>query len=94
MFQILKFLIFLGKGGKKGGKTAIDDRSIEEMFQELYDNGIIHEYPEVSFDDFFGDHNYANGEWRIIPGPPLDPLPSQGDIRNVVMNTCVMPLGT
>jgi len=43
------------KGKKKGKKDPTGDRSLEELFQELVDNGVIRSYPRTRLDQFFGD---------------------------------------
>lgn len=80
-----------GKGKVPGGPF---DNRVDQIFQELYDNEIIRPYPMVTMKDFVGDYSYANSDFRIRPGPPLDPKPTVGEARQLVWTTCIFPLGT
>lgn len=79
------------KGKKKKGKKDITaHRTIEDLFQELYDNRVIRTYPAYTLKDFYGEYSYNNCELRAID---FDPLPAIGDIRQVVINNIILPLG-
>ncbi|KAF5304779.1 hypothetical protein FQA39_LY09556 [Lamprigera yunnana] len=80
------------KGKKKGNEQEQSPvgRCIEDVFQELVDNGVIRTYPKAKLSDFKGDYSYSNFEKRQ---QFLDPLPTLGDIRSAVMMNCILPLG-
>ncbi|XP_024085747.1 IQ and AAA domain-containing protein 1 [Cimex lectularius] len=79
------------KGKKKKEKDLTPDRTTESLFEELVTHGIIRKYPEVSISSFLGERSYANHELR---SRGLDPLPSLGDIRQVILEYCILPLGS
>ncbi|XP_018330984.1 dynein regulatory complex protein 11-like [Agrilus planipennis] len=76
-----------GKKGKKGKKGA---RTIEDMFQELWDNGIIRLYPQQSLEDFKGDFSYKNWDLRQMD---YDPPPCMAEVRHLIALHCILPLG-
>ncbi|CAG9860844.1 unnamed protein product [Phyllotreta striolata] len=78
------------KEKKKRGKDITSDRSIEDLFQELVDNGVIRTYPKVSLDDFRGDFAYHN--WELRDGD-LDNEPSLLDLRQAVVMNIILPMG-
>ncbi|KAF2885219.1 hypothetical protein ILUMI_20938 [Ignelater luminosus] len=79
-----------GKGKGKGKKDPTGNRSTEDLFQELVDNGIIHPYPETHLKDYIGDFSYGNWDKRNLE---FDPPATLGDVRQAVMLNCILPLG-
>lgn len=79
-----------GKGKGKGKKDPTGNRSTEDLFQELVDNGIIHPYPEAHLKDYIGDFSYSNWDKRNLE---FDPPATLGDVRQAVMLNCILPLG-
>nr|XP_026494217.1 IQ and AAA domain-containing protein 1-like isoform X1 [Vanessa tameamea] len=79
------------KSKKKKEKDLTPDRTTESLFEELVTNGIIRPYPFVKIDDFIGDKSYAASEWR---GQGREPSPCLGDIRHLVKEYCILPLGS
>nr|CAD7425193.1 unnamed protein product [Timema monikensis] len=79
------------KSKKKKEKDLTPDRTLDSLFEELITNGIIKKYPEVSLSAFRGERSYASHELRK---QEKDPLPSLGDIRQVIMEYCILPLGS
>lgn len=71
------------KGKKKKEKDLTPDRTLESLFEELITNGIIKKYPETPLSSFIGERSYAASELRF---QGKDPLPSLGDIRQVINN--------
>uniref|UniRef100_T1I2N0 ATPase_AAA_core domain-containing protein n=1 Tax=Rhodnius prolixus TaxID=13249 RepID=T1I2N0_RHOPR len=53
--------------------------------------GIIRKYPEISIKTFIGEKSSANQE---LLASGADPQPSMGDIRQVILEFCIMPLGS
>ncbi|KAK3913554.1 Dynein regulatory complex protein 11 [Frankliniella fusca] len=87
------------KKGRRGGKKSkkkkerdlTPDRTLESLFEELVANGIIRKYPEVPLAAFRGERSYGNHALRQLG---KDPLPSLGDVRQAVLEYCVLPLGS
>lgn len=76
------------KGKKKKDPTG--NRKIEDLFQELVDNGIIRTYPETHLHQYKGDFSYNNYEKRMLE---FDPPATLGDVRHAVVMNCILPLG-
>lgn len=72
------------KGKKKKEKDLTPDRTTESLFEELVMNGIIKKCPETYLNTYLGDLSYT-------ARTSLNPTP--GDIRSVLINHCVLPLG-
>ncbi|XP_075224915.1 dynein regulatory complex protein 11 [Lycorma delicatula] len=79
------------KGKKKREKDLTPDRTLESLFEELITNGIIKKYPETPLSSFKGETSYAAFDLRL---QGKDPQPSLGDIRQVIMENCILPLGS
>lgn len=78
------------KGRKGLGKDITKTRTTEDLFQELFDNGIIRTYPKVRLSEFKGDFSYQNWDLRM---QEYDPPATLGDVRQAVMLNCILPLG-
>ncbi|KAL0271263.1 UNVERIFIED_CONTAM: hypothetical protein PYX00_008408 [Menopon gallinae] len=79
------------KSKKKKEKDLTPDRTLESLYEELITNGIIKKYPEVPISAFKGERSFANYELRQ---QGKDPLPALGDIRQVITEYCILPLGS
>lgn len=77
------------KGKKKKDPTA--HRTTEDIFEELFSNGIIRKYPEEKLSNFIGEFSYNNFERRQVFE---NPLPCLGDIRQVILEYCILPMGS
>lgn len=73
------------KGKKKKEKDLTPDRTTESLFEELVTNGIIKRYPDTFLKSYLGDRAYT-ARSGINPTP--------GDIRQVVLEYCILPLGS
>ncbi|ENN72771.1 hypothetical protein HUJ04_013362 [Dendroctonus ponderosae] len=78
------------KGKKKGKKDLTANRMIEDLFQELVNNGVIRCYPQARLDEFLGDFSYNNTELRA---KEFDPAATILDVRQAVTLNCIQPLG-
>ncbi|KAJ8939867.1 hypothetical protein NQ318_010418 [Aromia moschata] len=78
------------KKGKKGKKDPTGNRTTEDLFQELFDNGIIRTYPTVRLTEYQGDFSFKNYELRNME---FDPPATLLDVRQAVILNCIMPLG-
>ncbi|XP_077281208.1 dynein regulatory complex protein 11 isoform X2 [Temnothorax americanus] len=79
------------KNKKKKEKDLTPDRTTESLFEELLTQGIIKLHRQVSLDEFKGEKSFANHDLRM---KEKDPLPTLGDIRHVVAEYCILPVGT
>ncbi|XP_068619350.1 dynein regulatory complex protein 11 [Battus philenor] len=79
------------KSKKKKEKDLTPDRTTESLFEELVANGIIRPYPVVKIDDFIGEKNYVASDLRK---QGREPLPCLGDIRQLIKEYCILPLGS
>ena len=75
--------------GAKGDLTA--NRTIEELFEELVEQGIIRYSPKATLDDFIGDYSYSGA---ALDYAKKDPLPSLADVRRMVTEFAVLPLSS
>ncbi|XP_031776762.1 dynein regulatory complex protein 11 [Nasonia vitripennis] len=78
------------KNKRKKEKDLTPDRTTESLFQELLQQGIIKLYPEVRIDSFKGQNSFANFDLRE---KGKDPLPAIGDVRQIINEYCILPLG-
>ncbi|XP_063603692.1 dynein regulatory complex protein 11-like [Penaeus indicus] len=82
------------KGGKKGRKRKekdlTPDRTTESLFEELVLNGIIKKVPEVRLKDIYGSINLVGSD---VVTKTKYPLPALGDIKNILAEYVVLPLG-
>ncbi|KAJ2953495.1 hypothetical protein O0L34_g1093 [Tuta absoluta] len=79
------------KNKKKKEKDLTPDRTTESLFEESVSNGIIRPYPIVKIDDYIGEKCYIGAELR---SQGFEPDPCLGDIRQLVKEYCVLPLGS
>ncbi|KAL0819448.1 hypothetical protein ABMA28_007553 [Loxostege sticticalis] len=79
------------KNKKKKEKDLTPDRTTESLFEELVSNGIIKPYPLVKIDDYIGEKCYLGNEMRK---KCEDPTPCLGDIRQLIKEYCILPLGS
>ncbi|XP_015588089.1 dynein regulatory complex protein 11 [Cephus cinctus] len=78
------------KNKRKKEKDLTPDRTTESLFEELISNGIIKLHPEIRLGNFKGEKSFANYQLRE---KGKDPLPALGDIRQLVAEYCILPLG-
>ncbi|XP_076238279.1 dynein regulatory complex protein 11 [Calliopsis andreniformis] len=78
------------KNKKRKEKDLTPDRTTESLFEELLTQGIIKLHREISLSDFKGEKSFANHDLREMG---KDPLPALGDIRQLIVEYCVLPLG-
>ncbi|XP_029661552.1 dynein regulatory complex protein 11 isoform X2 [Formica exsecta] len=78
------------KNKRKKEKDLTPDRTTESLFEELLTQGIIKLHPEVSLDEFKGEKSFVNYDLRM---KEKDPLPTLGDIRQLIAEYCILPLG-
>ncbi|XP_063985253.1 dynein regulatory complex protein 11-like [Diachasmimorpha longicaudata] len=79
------------KGKKKKEEEVMNKDEVDEMFRELVAAGIIRNYPEARLGDWWGDLSYQNFEAQR---DRKDYQHKLGEIRSLIMETCVLPLGS
>ena len=83
-----------GKGKGKKGKKEKDltpDRTIDSLYQELAQDGIIIKYPKTRLSEYVGNINYLATTLRELNH---EPMPSLGEVRRVVTEYCILPMGS
>ncbi|XP_034937437.1 dynein regulatory complex protein 11 [Chelonus insularis] len=78
------------KSKRKKEKDLTPDRTTESLFEELLTEGIIKLVPKVYLSSFKGEKSYANFD---LWDKGQDMLPTIGDIRQLVAEYCILPLG-
>lgn len=85
------------KGKKKKVKTEKDltpERTTESLLEELVAQGLIKSYPKYKLCDFVGDYNYSGSIQHFVGDSQNDPWPCLGDIRRVIKEYCILPMGS
>lgn len=82
-----------GKKGKKGKKEKdlTPDRTPADLFDELVQEGIIIRYPKTPLSEYIGEYSYLGTTLRQAN---LEPMPSISDVRRLVSEYCILPLGS
>jgi len=82
-----------GKKGKKGKKEKdlTPDRTIESLYEELVTEGIIVRHPKVTLNEFEGEYSYLGTTLRQAN---IEPMPSISDVRRLVAEFGVLPMGS
>ncbi|CAD7081244.1 unnamed protein product [Hermetia illucens] len=78
-----------GKRGKKKKqpKDLTADRTIESLYHELKDYGLIKEMPRANLDEHVGEYNLSAYEKRMIY--MQDPPPGHGEIKSVIREAII-----
>ncbi|CAL1537614.1 unnamed protein product [Lymnaea stagnalis] len=79
------------KKGRRDGKDLTKDRSMDDLYEELVQNDIIKRVPQVSLSSFLGDYCYTGS---CTQESELNPLPSLADVRRLVTEFAILPLGS
>lgn len=72
-------------------KDPTQNRTVDDLFMELFRNGIIREYDEAYLKDYAGERSYSAFEAR---SELKDVLPNMGDVRDLILQLCILPLGS
>ncbi|XP_050587421.1 dynein regulatory complex protein 11 [Bombus affinis] len=78
------------KNKKRKEKDLTPDRTTESLFEELLTQGIIKLHKEIPLCNFKGEKSFINYNLRE---KRKDPLPALGDIRQLIAEYCILPLG-
>ncbi|KAK2490458.1 hypothetical protein MC885_020411 [Smutsia gigantea] len=84
-----------GKKGKKGRKGKKDkdltaDRTIESLYKELVEEGLLIQALKVNLSDYIGEYSYLGTTLRQAS---TEPMPSLLDVRQLVALYGILPLG-
>ena len=63
---------------------------MDSLFEELVVEGVIVKHPKVQITDFVGEFSYLGTTLRQAN---IEPMPSLSDIRRVVTEFSILPLG-
>ncbi|XP_031224234.1 dynein regulatory complex protein 11 isoform X3 [Mastomys coucha] len=85
-----------GKKGRKGkrGKKEKDltaDRTIESLYQELVEEGLLIQPLKVNLSDYIGEYSYLGTTLRQVA---IEPMPSLLDVRQLITLYGILPLGS
>nr|KAF6450334.1 IQ motif containing with AAA domain 1 [Molossus molossus] len=81
-----------GKKGKKGKfKDLTGDRTIESLYQELVQEGLLMQVLKVGLSDYIGEYSYLGTTLRRVS---IEPMPSLLDVRQLVTLYGILPLGS
>ncbi|MBN3287535.1 DRC11 protein, partial [Polyodon spathula] len=85
------------KKGKKGGKKKkkekdlTADRTIESLYEELVQEGLLIRPSKTKLADFIGEYSYLGTTLRQAD---IEPMPSLSDIRQLMALYGILPLGS
>ncbi|XP_054556153.1 dynein regulatory complex protein 11 [Talpa occidentalis] len=80
------------KKGKKGkDKDLTEDRTIESLYKELVEAGLLIQNPKVNLSDYIGEYCYLGTTLRQVS---VEPMPSLQDIRQLITLYGILPLGS
>ncbi|XP_017393226.1 dynein regulatory complex protein 11 [Cebus imitator] len=86
-----------GKKGKKKEKKAkkdkdlTADRTIESLYKELVEEGLLIQALKVNLSDYIGEYSYLGTTLRQVS---IEPMPSLLDVRQLITLYGIWPLGS
>ncbi|KAK6617196.1 hypothetical protein RUM44_005527 [Polyplax serrata] len=75
----------------KEKKDPTGHRTLDDLFMELFKNGIIKDYEEAYLKDYVGERSYCAFEFRQ---KNMEWPPSTGDVKELILQLCILPLGS
>ncbi|XP_067596235.1 dynein regulatory complex protein 11 [Pseudorca crassidens] len=78
------------KLGKKD-KDPTADRTIESLYKELVEEGLLIQALKVNLSDYIGDYSYLGSTLRQMS---TEPMPSLLDVRQLITLYGILPLGS
>ncbi|XP_060007194.1 dynein regulatory complex protein 11 [Lagenorhynchus albirostris] len=78
------------KVGKKD-KDPTADRTIESLYKELVEEGLLIQALKVNLSDYIGDYSYLGSTLRQMS---TEPMPSLLDVRQLITLYGILPLGS
>ncbi|XP_027961111.1 dynein regulatory complex protein 11 isoform X2 [Eumetopias jubatus] len=81
-----------GKKGKRGkDKDLTADRTIESLYKELVEEGLLIQALKVNLSDYIGEYSYLGTTLRQVS---IEPMPSLLDVRQLIALYGILPLGS
>nr|XP_019596427.1 PREDICTED: IQ and AAA domain-containing protein 1 [Rhinolophus sinicus] len=81
-----------GKKEKRGkDKDLTADRSIESLYKELVEEGLLIQSLKVNLSDYIGEYSYLGTTLRQVA---IEPMPSLLDVRQLIALYGILPLGS
>ncbi|XP_021103049.1 IQ and AAA domain-containing protein 1 isoform X5 [Heterocephalus glaber] len=79
-----------GKRGKKDKDLTVD-RTIESLYKELVEEGLLIQPLKVNMSDYIGEYSYLGTTLRHLS---IEPMPSLLDMRQLITLYGILPLGS
>nr|XP_006127509.1 dynein regulatory complex protein 11 isoform X1 [Pelodiscus sinensis] len=84
------------KKGKKSGKKKKEkdltpDRTIDSLYKELVEEGLLIKPKTVKLSDYVGEYSYLGTTLRQVD---IEPMPSLTDVRQLIALYGILPLGS
>nr|XP_042710461.1 dynein regulatory complex protein 11 isoform X4 [Chrysemys picta bellii] len=84
------------KKGKKSGKKKKEkdltpDRTIDSLYEELVEGGLLIKPKTVKLSDYVGEYSYLGTTLRQVD---IEPMPSLTDVRQLIALYGILPLGS
>uniref|UniRef100_A0AAA9SWC5 IQ motif containing with AAA domain 1 n=1 Tax=Bos taurus TaxID=9913 RepID=A0AAA9SWC5_BOVIN len=79
-----------GRKGKKDKDLTVD-RTIESLYKELVEEGLLIQALKVSLSDYIGEYSYLGTSLRQVS---IEPMPSLLDVRQLITLYAILPLGS
>ncbi|XP_036278035.1 dynein regulatory complex protein 11 [Pipistrellus kuhlii] len=80
-----------GKKGRRKDKDLTADRTIESLYKELVEEGLLVQTLKVNLSDYIGEYSYLGATLRRVS---IEPMPSLLDVRQLIALYGVLPLGS
>ncbi|XP_006893580.1 PREDICTED: IQ and AAA domain-containing protein 1 [Elephantulus edwardii] len=80
-----------GKRREKKDKDLTENRSIESLYKELVEEGLLIQASKVNLSDYIGEYSYLGTTLRQLG---IEPMPSLMDVRQLIALYGVLPLGS
>ncbi|XP_050019071.1 dynein regulatory complex protein 11 isoform X2 [Alexandromys fortis] len=86
-----------GKKGKKKGKRGkkdkdlTADRTIDSLYKELVEEGLLIQSLKVKLSDYIGEYSYLGTTLRQVA---VEPMPSLLDVKQLITLYGILPLGS
>uniref|UniRef100_A0A8C5L077 IQ motif containing with AAA domain 1 n=1 Tax=Jaculus jaculus TaxID=51337 RepID=A0A8C5L077_JACJA len=85
-----------GKAGKKRKKEKKEkdltpDRTIESLYKELVEEGLLIQAQKFNLSDYIGEYSYLGTTLRHVS---IEPMPSLLDVRQLITLYGILPLGS
>nr|XP_051684548.1 dynein regulatory complex protein 11 [Oryctolagus cuniculus] len=82
-----------GRRGKreKKEKDLTADRTIESLYKELVEEGLLIPARKVNLSDYIGEYSYLGTTLRHVS---IEPMPSPMDVRQLITLYGILPLGS